>query len=427
MKVVVIGTGPAGITAAQTVRSLDPDGSVVALCAEPYPPYSPPAMADHFLTGRTTTLYWKGPDVVARLGIDERRDVVVTGVDTEGRAVVLDGGEHVGYDRLIVASGSRLYAPIPGAELPGVYDFKSLRRATELIGHVRSGEATSALIVGAGLIGIELSLLLSELGVATTVVEREGWAMPRLLDEVTAEVVEQAVAAKGVTLRKGTEAAAFEGAGSVSGVRLRSGDLLTADLYIAATGVKPHTELLAGSTITAGWGIHVDDGLRTSVSGVYAAGDVAEVADWLTGERYVHAIFPNAVAQGRIAGTNALGGETLYEGAEAMNSLKHLGVPVIAMGTTQDPDQVLRSLDGSGLRSVYLRDGRIIGAQLAGDTHAAGLYHSLMLRRRNVEGFGEHLVDPSFTLATVVWEATRPGLSSRRTIHSSASGGPSRI
>lgn len=416
MKVVVIGTGPAGITAAETVRSLDPGGSVVALSGEPYPPYSPPAMADHFLTGRTATLYWKGLDAGARLGIDERRDVVVTGVDTDDRAVGIEGGGHVGYDRLIVASGSRLYAPIPGAELPGVYDFKSLRRASELIDRVRSGEATSALIVGAGLIGIELSLLLSQLGVETTVVEREGWAMPLLLDEVTAAVVARAVTAKGVTLRTGVEAASFEGAGSVSGVRLRSGELLTADLYIAATGVKPHTEFLAGSAITTSWGVHVDDCLRTSVFDVYAAGDVAEVADWLTGERYVHAIFPNAVAQGRIAGTNALGGNTVYEGAEAMNSLKHLGVPVIAMGTTQDADQVLRRVDTSGVRSVYLRDGRIIGAQIAGDTRAAGLYHSLMLRRKRVEDFGERLVDPSFTMAGVVWEATHPGLASRRTV-----------
>jgi nitrite reductase (NADH) large subunit len=414
VRVVVIGTGPAGITAAQTVRALDPGGSVVALCAEPYPPYSPPAMADHFLTGRTATLYWKGPDVAERLGIDEWRDVLVAGVDTDERAVVLDSGEQIGYDRLIIASGSRLYAPVAGAELPGVYDFKSLRRATALIDRVRSGEAASALIVGAGLIGIELSLLLSELGTETTIVEREAWVMPRVLDEVTASVVEKAVVARGVLLRENVEVVAFEGVDSVSGVRLGSGEVLTADLYIAATGVKPHTEFLSGSAIASGWGVHVDDRLRTSVPGVYAAGDVAEVADWLTGERYVHAIFPNAVAQGRVAGRNALGAHTAYEGAEAMNSLKHLGVPVIAMGTTRDPYEVLRAVDGRGVRSVYVRDGRIIGAQLAGDTRLAGLYRSLMLRRYNVERLGEQLVDASLSVAEMVWQARRPGIASRR-------------
>lgn len=88
-------------------------------------------------------------------------------------------------------------------------------------------------------------------------------------------------------------------------------------------------------------------------------------------------------------------------------SLKHLGVPVIAMGTTRDPDQVLRSQDGASLRAVYLRDGCIIGAQVASDTHAAGLYHSLMLSRRNVEGYGERLVDPSFSMAELVWQPAR--------------------
>ena len=297
-----------------------------------------------------------------------------------------------------------------------MYDFKSLRSATRLVGHVRKGEATSALVVGAGLIGIELALLLTELGVATTVLESEGWVMPRLLDPLTAAVVETAVAARGVMLRTGTPVVRFEGTGTVSGIRLGSGERITADLVIAATGVKPHTEFLAGSAVEIGWGIRVDDHLETSAPDVYAAGDVAETADWLTGKRYVHAIFPNAVAQARVAATNILGGDVTYQGAEAMNSLKHLGVPVIAMGTTEEPHEVLRTQDRTGLRSVYLREGRLIGAQLAGDTRAAGIYHALMMRRADVSGFGERLVSPSFTMADVVWDIGNPGLANRRTV-----------
>lgn len=414
MKVVVVGTGPAGITAAETVRSLDPTASVVALSSEPFPPYSPPAMADHFLTGRTGTLFWKGTEVAARLGVEERRDVVVEAVDTDEREVHLRGGGHIGYDRLVVASGSRLHAPLEGADLPGVHDFKSLRTATELVERARHGEVATAVIVGAGLIGMEIALLLADLGMDVTVVERERWVMPRVLDAETAEVVASAVRRRGVTLRLGVAVKAFEGERSVAGLRLVDGSALSADLYVAATGVKPHTEFLEGSGIAAIWGIEVDDRLRTSVPGVFAAGDVAETRDRLTGTRFVHAIFPNAVAQGPVAAANALGLDVRYAGAEAMNSLKHLGIPVVAMGTIEDHDTVLRHRARGSLRAVFLRDGRIVGAQLAGDIRAAGLYHSLIDRRVDVRRFGEKLAAADFSMATVVDDAAHPGAHAAR-------------
>jgi len=405
MRAVVIGTGPAGITAAETLRRLDPSGTVVALSAEPYAPYSPPAMADHYLTGRDSTLYWKGRDVALRLGINERREAQVAGIDADNREVVLADGQRVGYEGLVVASGSRLHVPIEGADLSGVLDFKSLRTADKLVDRVRSGEAKSALIVGNGFIGVELSLLLADLGVDVTVVGRRKWIMPRVLDPITSTVAEDALRHRGVTLRLGVQADAFVGSPTVTGVRLADGTILSADLVVAATGVKPHVEFVNGSGIVTDWGIHVDDRLTTSVPGIVAAGDVAEAADWLTGERYVHAIFPNAVAQAPVAAANLLGGDLRYRGAENMNSLKHLGVPIVAMGTIDEPDEVLRWQRGGSLRSVYLRDGRVVGAQLAGDIRAAGVYRSLMMKRADVSRYGPRLVEPGFGMADVVSDA----------------------
>ena len=309
MRTVVVGTGPAGITAAETLRRLDPSGTVVALSAEPSPPYSPPALADHFLTGHDGPLYWKGRDVAERLGIDERRDVVVEAVDCDNHEVVLAGGERIGFEGLVLASGSRLHAPLEGVDLPGVLDFKSLRTATELIGRVRRGEATSALIVGNGFIGIELSLLLADLGVDVTVIGRRGWVMPRVLDPVTSSVAEAALVARGVTLRLGVQADAIVGGPAASGVRLADGERLERRPHRGGhRGETPHRVpgRLAGRR--PGGGSTSTTASRTSVPGVVAAGDVAEAADWLTGERFVHAIFPNAVTQAPIAAANLLGG-----------------------------------------------------------------------------------------------------------------------
>ncbi len=405
MRVVVIGTGPAGITAAETLRNLDPSGSVVVLSSEPFPPYSPPAMADHFLSGREQTLFWKGEDISDRLGIKERRDVVVEAVDVDNKEVVLSGGERIGYEGLVIASGSRLYAPIDGAEYPGVLNFKSLRTAEALVERVRSGEARNALIVGSGFIGTELAILLTDLGVEVKMVERLSWVMPRVLDSQTAEIAEKALVERGVRLQFGALVTQFVGDPRKPAVRFENGEEESADLVVAATGVKPHVEFLDGSGVAVNWGIQVDDRMFTSVPSVVAAGDVAEAADWLTGERYVHAIFPNAVVQGRLAAMNLLGIESRYEGAEAMNSLKHLGVPIVAMGTMSNPDETVSFRSDDALRTIYLRDGRIIGVQLAGDISSAGLYRSLMLRRTNVEHFRNELADPGFEVARLVFAA----------------------
>jgi len=405
---VIIGTGPAGITAAETFRTLDPTGTVTALTLEPFPPYSPAAMADHFLTGRENTLYWKGRDVAERLGIEERRESPVIAIDTDNREVVLGEGARVAYDVLVIASGSRLHAPIEGAQLPGVLDFKSLRKAEALMARVRSGDARTALIVGHGFIGVELALMLTDLGVEVVVIGRRPWVMPRVLDRPTSDVARRALESRGVELRLGTPAEAFLDTPTGTAVRLSDGQILHADLVVAATGVKPHVEFLTGTGIVTDWGVHVDDHLRTSQAAVYAAGDVAEAADWLTGDRYVHAIFPNAVAQAKIAAANALGADVTYDGAESMNSLKHLGVPIVAMGTTEGADDVLHREHGDTRRSVYLSDGRIIGAQLAGDIRAAGVYRSLMLKRADVRRYGEDIVAPDFGFATVVSDALWP-------------------
>ena len=405
MRAVVIGTGPAGITAAEPLRALDPSGTVVALSSEPYPPYSPAAMADHFLTGRDETLYWKGRDVASRLGIDERREAVVSAVDVDNHEVVLHDDARIPFEGLVIASGSRLHAPLEGADLAGVLDFKSMRMADDLVGRVKRGEAHTALIVGNGFIGVELSLLLADLGVDVTVIGRRTWIMPRVLDPATSAIAEQGLERRGVKLMLGVEATAFVGSPTVTGVRLKDGRVVQADLIVAATGVKPHIEFLGGSGLVAEWGVHVDDNLQTSARGIYAAGDVAEARDWLTGERFVHAIFPNAVTQARVAASNLLGAGVPYDGAEAMNSLKHLGIPIVAMGTIDSPDDILRWSSGGSLRSIYLRGGTIIGAQLAGDIRAAGVYRSLMLRRADVRSFGRGLVEPDFAIGNVLWDS----------------------
>jgi len=405
MKVVIIGSGPAGIVAAESMRLADRTVELEMVTQEPYPPYSPPAMADHFLTGRTEPLFWKGEDAATRLGIAYRSDARVAAIYPSRHTVALAAGPAIEYDALLIASGSRLHAPVEGAELPGVQNFKSLAAAEAIMARVRRHEVTSAVIVGAGFIGMEIALLLADLGVAVTIIGRRTWVMPRMLDPESAEIAGRAMVARGVTLRLGVEAIGFvERDGVAAGVRLADGELVTADMYVAATGVKPNLGFLEGSGIAAAWGIGVDDHLRTNVPGVWAAGDVVEAPDRATGKAYVHAIFPNAVDQARVVAANILGGDVAYPGAESMNSLKHLGLPVMAVGAMEGADEV-RWRDGDILRKAFVDDGRLVGFRFVGEISGGGLLRSFMIRGDDVRRFGRRLVTPGFGVAEVVLPA----------------------
>ena len=401
MRVLILGAGPAGLTAARTLRELAPsrsiDPEITMVSAESCPPYSPPAMADHFLSGRDETLYWQGKDVCDRLRVDYRAGTAVEAVYPGQRQVLLQNGSYLDYDRLIIATGSRLHAPLEGYDLPGVYNFKSLEAASLLVESVKAGETRSALIVGAGFIGVEVAVLLNALGCGVTIVDKL-WVMPNILDEETAELVLHDLQGRGIVVKQYTEASCFTGGTRAEGIRLVNGEMLLADACIAATGVKPNVSFLEGAGLDIGWGIRVDNRMRTNLPNIWAAGDVAETFDRMSGERYVHAIWPNATAQGEVIAHDMLGFSVDYAGAERMNSMKHLGLPIMAVGDSTG-SEVLRRREGGKLRKIFLDDGRIVGFRLAGDIGGAGTYRALMLKGTEVSQYGEDLLDPRFHIS----------------------------
>jgi nitrite reductase (NADH) large subunit len=406
MKIVIIGAGPAGVSAAETLRAHAKGAEIVMFSAEPYPPYSPPAMVDHFLTG-SNAHFWREADWPEKNGVDYRMGSEVTAIQPDAHTVQLNDGSKLGYDRLVLAMGGSLYAPLEGADLPGICNFKSLSAAETLVNKVKSGAASSAVVVGAGFIGMEIALLLRELGVAVTQIEMLDQVMGGMLDPETAGIALAMMQKRGVDVRLNTKAAAFVGNGKVDGVQLESGEVIQADITVAATGIKPNLNLLEGSGIAHKWGITVDEHLRTNFTDVYAAGDAVESTDRLTGESYVHPIFPNAIEQGRVVALNLADIETSYEGADRMNSLKHLGMPIIAVGL-KNGDEILQTRHPSHLRKIYLSENRVVGFQLIGDIKAAGILRALMYKGENILPFKDRLFSPNFGQGTLVGEAIAP-------------------
>jgi NAD(P)H-nitrite reductase large subunit len=403
MKIIIIGAGPAGVTAAETVRTFDRQAEITMLTDEPYLPYSPPAMADHFIHGSNLHL-WRPADWTEQMGVDLRIGVNVAAIEPDPHRIRLVDGDVVTYDQLLIASGARLYAPLAGADLPGIYNFKSLSAAENLVSKVRSGLAKSALVVGAGFIGMEIALLLRELGVKVTQIEMLDQVMAAMLDAETASIALNQMQSHGVEVILKTKAIAFVGNGNADGVRLESGEVLQADLLVAATGVKPNLDMLEGSGISYKRGIQVNTKLQTNAPDVFSAGDCIETPDRVTGETFLHAIFPNALEQGRVAGMNMVGYPMEYEGADRMNSLKHLGLPIIAAGEKQG-DHILREQHNNSLRTIYIQENRLVGFQLVGDIRAAGVLHSLMIQKSDVSNIQNRLLDPAFGEGMLVTRA----------------------
>ena len=403
MKIIIIGAGPAGVTAAETVRAYDRQSELVMLTDEPYLPYSPPAMADHFIF-HTDNHLWRSADWPIQTGVNYLRGTRVMEIEPDAHRIRLTSGESMAYDRLVITTGARLYAPVENADLPGVYNFKSLSAAENLVDKVRCGQARSALIVGAGFIGMEIALLLCELGVQVTQIEMLDQVMATMLDAETASIAVKLMREHGVKVRLNTKAEAFLGSGKAEGIKLVTGEMLNADLLIAATGVKPNLDLIQGSGIISNRGIRVDNHLRTNVPDVYAAGDCIETANRVTGAVNLHAIFPNAVEQGQVVGMNLAGFAVEYEGAERMNSLKHLGLPIMAAGEKLG-DEMMREQYASNLRTIYLQEKRIVGFQLVGDIRAAGILHALMNQKTDVSRIQDHLLEPGFGEGMLVWNA----------------------
>lgn len=400
-RIVILGAGPAGITVAETLRKFDKTSEVIIISDEPYPPYSPPAMTEYFLTGKAFHL-WKGSNFIdnylsAKYLSGKSKRVVE--VDPESCRVVLLDGEEIYFDNLVLATGGRLSASIKGMEKEGLYNFKSLSAAEEIMEKVREREAKSALVIGAGFIGIEIAVLLKELGLKVTQMVRSRY-MRGMLDEEAAGVLMRIMENKGIDVLKGSDAdtVEFMGDPDVRSVRVRSGKILTADLMIAATGIRPNVEFLSGSGIKVNDGVVVDEFMRTNYSQIYACGDVAETFNKITRQRGVYPSFYNAVNQGVITAYNLLGMNIRYEGADRINSIKHIGISLITAGDVdiKDGSSVVYKKGKGFIKKIFLKNGRIVGFILLNDITNAGIFKKLMDRQVDVSSYHDSLLDENF-------------------------------
>lgn len=386
MNYVIIGNGPAGVVAAETLRKADPASSIVLIGDEPEPPYSRMALP-YLLVGKVGedgTYLRKDAAHYDALRITQLRGRVRK-IDTTGKTLVLEDGRVQPYDRLLIATGAHPIAPpIPGMNLPGVHPCWTLENARDIARLAKPG--ARVLQMGAGFVGCIIMESIAQRGTQLTVVEMGNRMVPRMMTEGAGGLIKKWVEKQGVRVYTTTRVEAIEqAADGALKVRLGNGETLEMDLVISATGVRSNIDFLDGSGIETDVGVLVDDRMQTNVRDVYAAGDVAQERDFLTGQMTVNAIQPSAVEQARIAALNMAGKQVQSQGSLAMNVLDTLGLIAASFGQwwgAEGGDHV-ELVDETNFKYLRLEfDGDIlIGATSLGLTQHVGVLRGLIQTR----------------------------------------------
>ena len=369
---VIVGGGTAAINAITTIRQLDSGQSELVLVANERP-YSRMVLP-YYLGGtisRSHVFTLTAPRL-AELGVNTtyvgRRAV---GLDTVSNTVTLDDGRTVEYDDLLIATGSSaVRAPVPGADGPGVHSFWTLDQAEGLMGAIGPGSAVT--LVGAGFIAFTILNALLKRGVTLTIIEIAPTILPRMIDATGAALVADWLTEHGVTIRAGARLQAIEQVDGRRRLLLDGGEAIMADAVIMATGIRANLDWLAGSAVKINRGVVVDDHLRSSVANVYAAGDVAEGRDRVTGEPAVHAIEPTAMEHGRVVGANMAGRDIAYRGSLLMNIVDVLDLEIASFGAWDDAsaESVVEVKEARrAYRRLNWQGDRLTGAIILGLSH----------------------------------------------------------
>jgi len=408
MQHIIIGAGPAGVVAAETLRKSDPSASVTIIGDESEPPYSRMAIP-YYLSDNIDEAgsYLRDPSAhYSQQNIELVRQRVEK-VDSKKKQVTLADGSTRDYDKLLLATGSRpISPPIPGLDLPQVHSCWTLEDARHIIELARPG--ANVVLIGAGFIGCIILEALVKRGINLSVVETGNRMVPRMLNEKAGGLLKQWCTDKGIDVHTSCSVDSVTAAGKDEvEVSLSDGSKLPAVLVITATGVKPNLEMLKGTDIKLDLGVLVNHSMQTNNSDVYAAGDVAQGVDFSTGNFEVQAIQPTATDHGRIAALNMAGNTTEHHGTVNMNILDTLGLISTSfglwMGVEGGEQAELYNPDEFQYINLQFDGDCLVGASTVGKTQHIGVLRGLIESKIKLGPWKQRLLeDPTCIMEAYV-------------------------
>jgi NAD(P)H-nitrite reductase large subunit len=408
MKYVIIGNGIAGVCAAEAIRSVDPQGGIDMIGDETFSPYSRP-MISHVLDGSQphTKLPIRSDRFYQDLTVTPILGQRAAAIDGDSRQVVLVDGSRVDFDRLLIASGAD---PRPvkadGLDLDNIFYMRTQDHVKQQVAALAG--ARRAVVLGGGLVGFKAAYGLLNRGLAVTMLITSGYPLSLQVDATAGQMILDELVGHGLAVEVGASVRAFEGNGRVQSVVTDAGTSLSCDLVIIGKGVLPARSFIPSDDIDVDLGILVDEYLQTSRSGIYAAGDVAQMTDIARGCSWVNALWPEAAAQGRVAGLNMVGRAVAYPGSLSRNVMRVFGLDVLTIGNANPRDvEKYRIVESGGpdrqfYRRLVLQDDVLVGAVMINRIEQGGVLRALIENRMPIRLPPEKLLTPGFNFGQLL-------------------------
>jgi nitrite reductase (NADH) large subunit len=410
LKIVIIGNSAAGLSAAETIRRFDANAGLTIITDEIHSPYLRCLIPEVLAGAKSLSdIFYKSSDFYDKHNVLLLRGNRANAISPGIKKVLLEDGQEVSYDRLLIATGAK-YFPI-GIKNDCIGNIFTLRTYDHALAAAKSTDsANEAVVIGAGLVGLNAAVALKRKGLKVTVVEAEPHLLINQLDYQSAVMVEKELLEESIKFVFGTRPRAFvprSGINSIAALSLDNGKEIPAEIAIVSTGVRPNVELVENAGGRAGAGIVVDDFLRTSIGDVYAAGDCMEIKDAASKEVIRSGLWPLAIEQGRFAAYNILGMRRSYPLPLArMNACQFGRIPVISLGiinpgrgdeclTYEDPGHKV-------YRRLFFKDDILTGCILLGDVNGSGIYTDLIKRKIPVANLKHKLIKGAISFADVM-------------------------
>ncbi len=400
---VIVGNSAAGIAAIEAIRQRDSSSKILVFCDEDYPAYCR-CLISYYLAQdiKEEKVLYRTDAFYKENNVELFLNKKVSRVDPKKNRIVCEDKTQASYDSLLIATGaSPKFPDIKGIKKDGVFGFRTMKNTKDIATILPI--VKTAVVLGGGLIGLKAAYGLKKRGIEVKVVIKSRQVLSQVLDFEAASFVQKKLEENGIEIILGTDATEIIGDGDIKAVKLETGKVVASSIVIVGKGVSPNIDLVKEAGMKINEGIVSNDLLGTSLPNIYTAGDVCESLDLVSGSFSINALWPVAVEQGKIAGSNMAGDNIRYPGSLGMNSLEFFGLPVVSLGAfkVKEGDTSFEQLKiydpNAGLyKKLVLKNNILVGAVSVSDIRNSGIFLRLIREKIDVSSIKDRLLQENF-------------------------------